>query len=118
MSAYRQLYADLAGMDCSFTAEDTSTISPTAYDLHQIKSNYEGMELPTRVLLPLEEYGGEGQVAGAYADTLLANTTLNSSMQLAGGGLSIRPGVYEFPLGSGRAYYGVACNLRFMELIG
>ena len=159
MSNLRALYTAIAGIDVVFTAEAGGSVTPTVYDLHELPNTAETADLPLRVLLPLEEWGGDGPVmellstgisgvsgamtwnvvdlmlyevvgqtrgmldvladlvryAGAYSEMIMDNRKPVTQTRLKG--VAIRPGVYEWPMGSGRSYFGVECGLVFEELI-
>lgn len=56
MSNIRALYTALAALNLDYTDEAAGTTIVTAYDLDELKNNYENPDLPARVLLPMEEY--------------------------------------------------------------
>ena len=159
MSNLRALYTAIAGIDLAFTAEAGGSVTPTVYDLHELPNTAETADLPMRVLLPLEEWGGEGptfdmisvgtssvsglmfwnvvdlmlydavgqtrgmldiladlvRYSAAYVDMLANNRVPTANIQLMN--VAIRPGVYEWPIQSGRSYFGVECALVYQELI-
>ncbi len=53
--------------------------------------------------------------AGLYADALIALRQPTRKMQLEGA--RVEPGVYEYPQGSGRLYYGALAVLNYKEIL-
>ena len=53
--------------------------------------------------------------AGAYVEALIQNRNITPNTRLRS--LNVRPGVFQYPLGSNSHFFGVEVNLTFAELI-
>lgn len=151
MSVITSIYAAIAAK----TVTTTKGVTPTTYDLDELKNSVDTAITPCRLLLPIgDDTPGDGRegafvaigtsmtivwqindlmllkpteqglglkdfayelvdYCGKYLDAMrdlkcpVANTSLESVRML--------PGIYEWPMGSGRNYSGVLCQLSIRE---
>jgi hypothetical protein len=161
MSNIRTLYTNISNMDVSFTREDSiDTGVITCRDLNELPDGVVGTaELPVRLLLPMEEWGGDApnlgiisagatgvtgmmtwmvvdlllwdqvgqnvqlqqhypdlvRYCGAHIEQLLDNKDMADHVYLRN--VTYRTGVYSYPMGSTKQYYGVEATISFEEVV-
>lgn len=77
MSNIRNLFTYLADLPVTFKDEAGSMVTPTGYDLPELKKHWERPDMPCRLILPMEEYNA---VSAGVFEPMNAGTSTGGEM--------------------------------------